>query len=846
MPKQQEAIGRSQPFVKVQSPPIIAQRTPATTDTDYPKGATWIDESVSPSILYVHIGGGDWNSNELTLSTDGTFAGALDTTASSSLAIKTYADALAIAAAPVSTVSTSGIGKLVTNANAVARLASTGVQAYFVQPSNLTAVLSDPGPIGDTTASTVDCTDLVADGLLDLDTTVAGHIKVTGAADFTVESTLGAVILNAEEAAADAIQIQSAAGGLDLDVALGLDMVCSENAADAIILNASAGGIDITAAGGAGEDIDIVNTAGSVNITAGESAGNSIVISSTIGGIDITAAGAAAGEDIDISSTGSSVNISASENAADSITIVSSAGGIDILASGAAAGEDIDIAATGSSVNISSTEDVASAIYLRANGGTSETVKIHSDLGTGVASIDLLSDVGGITLTSGLASNDAVNIAASAGGLDVDVALQMSLVSSEAATNAIVIDASNAAGGIDVDCGSGGLIVDAAAGAISLDSALASNFTVTGAADLSLISTLGSVNVNAEEADAQAISLQSAAGGLDVDVALQMSLVSSQAATTAIVIDASDAAGGIDVDCGSGGFIVDAAAGAVSLDSALASNFTVTGAADLSLISTLGSVNINAEEADASAISLQSAAGGLNADVALQMNLASSQNAADAIVISASAGGIDVTATGAAGEDLDLVCTSGSANLSGGEAIANAVVISAGAGGIDITAPGAGAGLDIDIVNTGGSVNVTATESAADAIVINASGAAGAVQVLSGTGGVVMDSGLTMNVTAVATAASPYTVLGSDYIIDTNSTGGALAITMPAAPATGRKYLIYDGVGQAAIGGNVTITGTAGNIAAGGASAATYVLNTAFESLELTWNGTLWMGRAVV
>ena len=77
-------------------------------------------------------------------------------------------------------------------------------------------------------------------------------IDVAGAGiDVTLSSDGGRVVINAEEAAADAIRISSAAGGLDLDVALGLDMVCSENAADAIILNASAGGIDITAAGSA-------------------------------------------------------------------------------------------------------------------------------------------------------------------------------------------------------------------------------------------------------------------------------------------------------------------------------------------------------------------------------------------------------------------------------------------------------------------------------------------------------------------------------------------------------------------------------------------------------------------
>ena len=69
-----QCIGRNQPFVEVQEPPIISQRPPATSDTAYAKGRTWIDESASPDVLYVHVGGGVWNANNLTLSTDDTFA----------------------------------------------------------------------------------------------------------------------------------------------------------------------------------------------------------------------------------------------------------------------------------------------------------------------------------------------------------------------------------------------------------------------------------------------------------------------------------------------------------------------------------------------------------------------------------------------------------------------------------------------------------------------------------------------------------------------------------------------------------------------------------------------------
>lgn len=598
----------------------ITQTAPTTAyNAGYKLGDIIVNSSTNLS--YIMVGktssAGTWTEVTIDVNTDGTLTGADNSTVPSSLAVKTYADALAIAAAPVATTGTSGIGRLVSDANAVGRLASTGVQAYFVQPSNMTALMSAPGPIGDTTPSTIDCTDIVADGLLDLDTTVAAHMIVTGAADLTLRSTLGSVIINSEEAAADALKLLSAAGGLDCDVALQMNLASSQNAADAIVISASAGGIDITATGAPAEDLDLVCTSGSVNITAGESAADSIVITSSIGGIDIVAAGAAAGEDIDITSVGSSVNISASENAADAVTIVASAGGIDISATGTA-GEDIDITATGSSVNLTSTEDAALAVYLHANGGVSETVDIHSDLGTGVASVNVHSDVGGLTFTSGLASADAINI-----------------------------NASDAAGGIDVDCGSAGFIVDATAGPVSLDGALASNFTITGATeDLTLQSSAGRVVVKGEEAAVSAVELVSAAGGISALSALQLSLISSEAAVAdSVRIQASAADGGIDVDAGTGGIAVDTT-GALSLQAAAASDYSVSGAGiDLTLTSAAGRVIVNGEEAAANAITLLSAAGGLDVDTALELNLTSSEAAATAISLTASnaAGGISLT-----------------------------------------------------------------------------------------------------------------------------------------------------------------------------------------------------------
>lgn len=667
-------------------------------------GQIYIDSSAADaSAVYVYDGN-SWVQNQLSLDTDGTFASASNSTASSSLAIKTYVDATASFGAPIASDVAQGIAWTATDAQCVAGTANDATNAYMVSPDNLVAIFASPnGPIGGTAAVAGTFTDLTADG--------TGAVSLTGnaastltntAGDLTVDAQAGSLILDSGEAAADAVKINAsnAAGGIDVDAGTGgitidsgdaisldgaaasnfttsagdisiiasaasVNITGAENAADAIVLNASAGGIDITAAGAAGEDIDIVNTAGSIHLNAGEAATDAINIDSS-GGVDVDAAG--------------QVNIASSQNAQDSIVITSSAGGIDILANGAAAGEDIDIQAS-SSINLASTENAALAVYLSANGGPSETIRLRSFQGTGADSIDLLSSAGGITLRGALASADAINISAT-----------------------------NAAGGIDIDSGTGGVIVDST-GAISLDGAAASNFSVSGAGvDLDLASAAGRVIVTAGEDAADAIYLHANAGtsekirihsdqGTSADsVALAsdvggITLTSGLASADAINIVASDAAGGVDIDAGTAGVIVDST-GAVSLDAAAASNFSTSGAGvDLTLESAAGRVIINGGEdaadviylhanagtsekirlhadqgtsadsvhlesdvggitltsglASADAINLSASAGGVDVDGALQVNIASSQAATGALTLAASNAAGNITMTGA-------------------------------------------------------------------------------------------------------------------------------------------------------------------------------------------------------
>ncbi|HMD82240.1 MAG TPA: hypothetical protein VKE92_13075, partial [Anaerolineales bacterium] len=469
------------------------------------------------------------------------------------------------------------------------------------------------------------------------------------------------------------------------------------------------------------------------------------------------------------------VNLTSSQAAATAISLVTSnaAGGITMTV-----GTGGILPTTSGKFTIISTDNASEAIELHANGGASETIRLRADQGTGAASIDLLSDVGGITLTAGLATADAINIVTS-----------------------------NAAGGIDIDAGTAGFIVDTT-GAISLDAAANSNLTTTGAFSMTVNSTLG-----------------------------QLALTSGQAAANAVRINASNAGGGIDIDAGTTGIAVDTT-GAFSIDGAAASNVTTTGAGiDLTLSSVLGSVLVESTEdaalairlhanggtsetiqihsdqgtgvasvgllsdvggitlratglASADAINLEAAAGGIDMDSALQTNITSSQDAADAVRILASAGGIDIDAVGAAAQDITVTNTGGSISLVATEAVADSIVLSSSAGGIDILAPGAGAGLDIDIFNTGGSVNITATEAAANAIVLNASNAAGGIDLSTGGGSIDLSSaGFATVVAATDTQASP----SATAVINAN-VGRATFTGFTTAAAASQVFVITNSI----------------------------------------------------
>ena len=237
--------------------------------------------------------------------------------------------------------------------------------------------------------------------------------------------------IDANEDAASEVQID--AGILDIDVT-GAATIDSGGA-----MTLTGAGVNL--AGGSSE-IDITTT-GTLDVNANAldmdlTDASSIAVTSSTGGEDftiqqigandssiiITAAGTGANA-IDIDATAGSMLIAASLANAKTLTIgPSSAVQMVFSPHGTAASEKwittntsgtsvtegsaaIQLLSESGGIGIKSKANLANAILITADGGTSETIKIHSDQGEtnaggGAASIQLTSDAGGIELTAGI------------------------------------------------------------------------------------------------------------------------------------------------------------------------------------------------------------------------------------------------------------------------------------------------------------------------------------------------------------------------------------------------------------------------------------------------------------
>lgn len=118
-----------------------------------------------------------------------------------------------------------------------------------------------------------------------------------------------------------------------------------------------------------------------------------------------------------------------------------------------------------------------------------------------------------------------------------------------------------------------------------------------------------------------------------------------------------------------------------------------------------------------------------------------------------------------------------------------------------------------------------------------ADGSSGQVLTTNGSGSVSWGSGATAPVTYtnVNHAASPYTVLSTDYYLSVDTSGGTVTLNFPNAPTAKQTWVIKDRTGTSAT-NNITITTPGGTVTFDGSTSKT--INTNYASIQLLANST--------
>jgi hypothetical protein len=277
---------------------------------------------------------------------------------------------------------------------------------------------------------------------------------------------------------------------------------------------------------------------------------------------------------------------------------------------------------------------------------------------------------------------------------------------------------------------------------------------------------------------------------------------------------------------------------------------------------------------DGSAATLNSTSDGAADDFTVSLTgatdssliLSSTGTAADALQIRASAGGIDILASGAAtGEDIDIVATGSSVNVTSTEAAADAIAISASAGGIDITSA---ATYDIDLTATGGTVKVIASETAADQFKVDAQGAVAgnAINLETTDGGILLNADGATGGDITLDAADDLTLTAAGAVavtgVPTITLNGAVALNTVATftdsdatpDVTGKTYFntntsavtITDFDGAGIVAGQLLIVTSKGAItydvtSSGIKGGTTDIITAAGDVTTFLYDGTDWL-----
>lgn len=522
-------------FTNFSPKPIQANRAPTSADTGYEIGQLWADTTGTTMYGLSAVSGGSATWNLL-----GPGASDVDslTTDDSTVVTPTGGTIQVDGGDNITTSGSNGPGVVTLDLDAAITLATSvtsplytaagGADLSLLAPAGQDAIitLGDSAGANSFIVEALDGTDVFtvdSSGTITFTnfsntgtfTTAGGTASINASSNFntvinsgtsTGTITLGngaAGAITADTAAGISLDAATASyftvtGAADLTLASTLGSIpitAGEAAADAIVLNASdgAGGVQIQAGTGG---ILIGNQADCTTIDMGDTAPTASRTITVGGGTVVTAS---VTDTIDIGPDGATTN-------ADSIKVV------NINTGGVTTGEVNTNIATGAITSGTHT------VLIQSGNVTAGTVTTGISTGTGTKTVGLGNGDGNTTFNCNAITNINASVNAN------------TAINTGTSTGTVTVG-NGAAGAIAVDTGAG----------ISLDAATASNFTVTGAADLTLTSTAGSIPITAGEADAAAIALQAAAGGLDIDTGL------------AII---GDAAGNIELNSSAGTILI--------------------------------------------------------------------------------------------------------------------------------------------------------------------------------------------------------------------------------------------------------------------------------------------------
>ncbi len=421
---------------------------------------------------------------------------------------------------------------------------------------------------------------------------------------------------------------------------------------------------------------------------------------------------------------------------------------------------------------------------------------------------------GAFTAEAGAAST----INTTAGDLTLDAeAASLILDGGEAASDAVKIHASNAAGGIDIDAGTAGIAVDST-GVISLDAADLSNFTVATTADAQDLvlavtgATNSSVLINSSGTGADAVAVTASAGGFTVDAvgaisldstatASNFSLSANDAGTATLTIAASNTGDGVanlDIDA-DGAITIDGAS--FSVDSTSASNMTVTG----------GNLTVSTVTSGVLAVT---SAGNLDMDAVGTVTLDSSGGSIS-IGSNADAYGINI-GTGAAARTITVGNTTGATALDVNLGTGGMTVDTQSGGAISLDAVGAASNFTVD----GG--NLTLSTLTSGNLIINS------VQLLNVDAGTDVEIDAQLGISLDSKKLSNFTVTAANENLNIGVVGGGTQQLILGSAGTGvnavRVNASAGGIDIDAAAGGITVD-TTGSLSLEGAANTDLTLN---------------------